>query len=67
MTFKASVLSHSGHRRLLSLLDDGKEKAVGKDDPYWTEIKALDAAGNAVKGLPKDGGCFEIVPEAKGQ
>ena len=34
VAFEASVLSHSGHRRLLGVVDNGHEKVVDKDDPY---------------------------------
>ena len=61
VTFKASVLSHSGHRRLLRVVNDGQEKVVEKGSPYWTEIRVFDAKGKPVQGLPEEGGYFEIV------
>jgi hypothetical protein len=60
-TLEASVLSHSGHKRLLSLREKGKQKVIGKDSPYWMEIETLDARGNPIKGLPRDGGYFKMV------
>jgi len=57
----ASVLSHSGHKRLLHLWREGTETAVAGDSPYWMEIKTLDALGNPIKGLPKQGGCFQMI------
>jgi SAM-dependent methyltransferase len=65
VTFKASVLSHSGHRRLLRVVEGGQEKSVDKGDPYWTDITAFDAKGKPVQGLPGEGGYFGMVlPEA---
>ena len=65
VTIKASVLSHSGNRRLLRVVDDGQEKAVEEGSPYGTEIKAFDSKGKPVQGLPEEGGYFEMVlPEA---
>jgi len=65
MTLKASVLSHSGHRRLLRLVDDGEEKAVEEGSPDWTEIQVFDAKGEPVQGLPGEGGYFEMtLPKA---
>jgi len=65
VTLKASVLSHSGHRRLLHVVYDGQEKVVDKGDPYWAEIRAFDANGKSVQGLPGEGGYFEMVlPQA---
>jgi len=66
VTLSASVLSHSGNRRLLHLKKDGKEgPPLEKGSPYWMEIQTLDAAGKPVKGLPPKGGRFEMaVPKA---
>ena len=61
----ASVLSHSGHSRLLAVVEDGKEKKVEKGSPYWTEVRAFDSTGKPVPGLPGSGGYFEItLPKA---
>ena len=60
-SLNASVLSHSGHRRLLHLWQDGKENKVDRNSPYWMEIKTLDARGGPIKGLPKKGGYFEML------
>ena len=63
-TLKASVLSHSGHRRLARVVNDGQEKDVEEGSPYWTEIKTFALNGELVQGLPGDGGYFEmIVPQ----
>lgn len=51
-TWKASVLSHGGNRRLLRVVDDGREKAVNAGSPYWSEIQAFDATGKPVTGFP---------------
>ena len=61
----ASVLSHSGNPRLLDVVEDGKEKKVEKDSPYWTEIRGFDSTGKPMPGLPGKGGYFEItLPKA---
>ena len=60
-----SVLSHSGNTTRLQMTEDGKEKKVEKDSPYWTEIRGFDSSGKSVPGLPGSGGYFEItVPKA---
>ena len=41
--------------------DLGQEKVADKGDPYWTEIRAFDAKGGPVQGLPGEGGYFEMV------
>jgi len=57
-----SVLSHSGHMRLLHVWKDGKEgPQLKKSSPYWTDIRSLDDEGRSVKGLPPDGGYFEMA------
>ena len=60
-----SVLSHSGNTRLLDVVEDGKEKKVEKDSPYWMEIRGFDSTGKPIQGLPDKGGYFEItLPKA---
>ena len=61
LTLAASVLSHSGHRRLLHLWEQGKEKKVEPASPYWTQVGIFDARGKAIEKLPERGGYFEIV------
>jgi len=62
VALEASVLSHSGHRRLLHLRKDGREgPQLDKKSPYWTTIDAFDAGGKPIKGLPKKGGYFELT------
>lgn len=61
VALKASVLSHSGHRRLLRVVRQGQEKVVKDDSPYRTEIRAFDAAGKPIEGLPGENGYFEMV------
>ena len=64
MTLKASVLSHSGHRRLLRVVNGDQETEVVEGSPGWTEIEAFDSAGKPARGLPDDGGYFEmLVPQ----
>ncbi len=65
VTLKASVLSHSGHHRLVRVVEDGQEVPVKDGSPYWTKILAFNAKGKPVQGLPGQGGYFEmIVPKA---
>jgi type 1 glutamine amidotransferase len=65
VAFKASVLSHSGNRRLLSVVYNGQEQVPEEGSRYWTEIRAFDASGEPVQGLPEGGGYFELVlPQA---
>lgn len=62
---RASVLSHSGNPRLLSVKDEIGEKKVEQGNDYWTEIRALDAKGKLVEGLPGEGGYFQVeLPSA---
>jgi hypothetical protein len=59
------VLSHSGHRRLLRLVEDGEENAVEEGSPYWTEMQVFDAKSKPVEELLEEGGYFEMVlPQA---
>jgi len=65
LTLKVSVLSHSGNRRLLRVVNNGQEHVPEKGSRYWTEIKTFDANGKPVQGLPGEGGYFEmILPQA---
>jgi hypothetical protein len=59
--FIASVRSHSGHRRELSVKRQGKETLVKPGGEYWTRINVLDANGKPIEGLPGADGYFEIV------
>ena len=63
---EASVLSHGEHRQLLRLRKGGRERPLlAKKGPYWTTIEAFNAQGKPIKGLPKEGGYFEMaLPEA---
>jgi hypothetical protein len=46
-------------------LSGGKETPLDPTSPYWTEIRAMNADGRAVSGLPPEGGWFEFaVPRA---
>jgi hypothetical protein len=33
---------------------------VEQDSAYWVKIAACDARGNAIEGLPDEGGYFEV-------
>lgn len=63
VTLFGSVLSHSGHERLLEIEEAGKKRKAGKDDPLWTGIRMVDAEGKDIKHLPDPdkGGCFEVA------
>jgi acetyl esterase/lipase len=61
--------SMSGHGDgdpgLAEVTEDGKEKKIAKDSPYWTEIKGFDAGGNSVSAYAGKGGYYEFkVPRA---
>jgi hypothetical protein len=61
-TLSASVLSYSGFPRLLHLRKGGQEgPALTKESPYWMEIRAFNAEGQPVQGLPPKGGWFEMT------
>ena len=60
----ASVLSHSGHRRLLHVWEKGKEKKVAPASPYWTQIDIFDVQGRKLRTLlsePRSAGAHELV------
>jgi hypothetical protein len=63
ITLHASVLSHSGHTKLESIREEGKEKAIAKGDSHWAEIHMMDAKGREIKVLPdkSKGGYFEVT------
>ena len=62
---KASVLSHSGNRRMLTVANGSQEQVSEEDSRYWTEIKTFDARKRSVQELPEGGGYFEMVlPQA---
>lgn len=62
----ASVLSHSGHPRLLHLWKKNEEgPQLDKDSPFWMNVAVFDAQGKPIDGLPKQGGWFEMtIPKA---
>lgn len=66
LKLQASVSSTSGNTRLLVVWKDGKDgPPLDKNSPYWMEIQPRDAEGKPVKGLPEEGGYFEmVVPKA---
>jgi hypothetical protein len=67
LKLSASVASHSGNPRTLTLLRKQAKDAppLTKDSPYWTDIVTLDAKGKPVSGLPDKDGYFEmVVPQA---
>jgi SAM-dependent methyltransferase len=62
---RASVLSHSGNPRLLTVKAEDGDKKVEQGSDYWTEVRAFDAKGKPVEGLPGEGGYFELeLPSA---
>lgn len=62
VALRASVLSHSGNTRLLHVVRDGKEgPRLKSGDEMWMEIKAVNAQGKEVEGLPPKDGWFEMT------
>jgi len=58
----ASVLSHSGNKRLLHLWKGGKEgPQLEKDSQHWADIRTFDSMGKPIQGLPAKGGYFEMT------
>lgn len=62
-TLRVSVLSHSGHPRLLHLRRGGQPEGpeLARGDPGWTDVRAFDADGEPADGLPVEGGWFELT------
>jgi len=57
-----SVRSHDGTVKRLQLWKDNEEAPpLNKTSPYWMDIQAFDAQGKPIKGLPKEGGWFEMT------
>jgi hypothetical protein len=56
-----SVRSHDGTVNRLQVRKDNGELPVDKASPYWMDIQAFDAQGKPIKGLPKEGGWFEMT------
>ncbi len=58
-----SVLSHGGNTRLLHLAGrgEGEGPQLTPGDPGWTDVRAVDARGQPVAGLPGEGGWFELT------
>jgi hypothetical protein len=62
VALQASVLSHSGHRQLQHVRRGGKEGPdLNAGDPWRATIRAVDADGRTVDGLPPAGGGFEVT------
>jgi SAM-dependent methyltransferase len=61
VALRASVLSHSGNARLLSVKKGDAVEKVEQGSPYWTEISVFGADGEPVQGLPGKGGYFEMA------
>ena len=62
VTLGVSVSSSPPHTARLHFSETGSshEKAIDCHSRYWTEVRALDAAGKRARGLPPEGGCFEL-------
>ena len=58
-----SVPSHGGNRRLLRIArgDEREGPELNKGDAGWTDVRAVDAHGRPVDGLPGEGGWFELT------
>jgi hypothetical protein len=62
VTLGVSVSSSPPHTARLHLSQTGQqqEKAIDRNSRYWTEARVLDANGKPARGLPSEGGCFEL-------
>jgi hypothetical protein len=62
-TLFGSVLTHSDHRRVLEIDEAGQRREAGKDDPFWINIRTVDAQGRDTDHLPdpEKGGYFEVT------
>jgi len=60
-TLKGEVLSHSGNRRLLAVIVDGKATKVEQGSPWFTEIKALTPDGKPAAKIPLKSGYFQLT------
>lgn len=46
----------------MTLRNGGKaDPPLTKDNPYWTDVRAVDAEGKVIDGLPDEGGYFELA------
>ncbi|MCE9518147.1 MAG: hypothetical protein K8R87_01045 [Verrucomicrobia bacterium] len=63
VTLSGSVVSQSGHMRLLEIEESDKKREADKNDPLWVNIRMLDGQGNEIDRLPvpEKGGYFEIT------
>ena len=65
VALQASVLSHSGHRQLQHVRRGDKEGPdLDARDPWRATIRAVDADGRPVDGLPPAGGGLRSRPRA---
>ncbi len=55
-----SVLSHGNHDRLMKLSVDDRAQEIKPGTPTGVEVRAFDAEGKPVEGLPPAGGWFEV-------
>ena len=62
VTLGVSVSSSPPHTARLHLSQAGQqgEKAIDRNSRYWTEVRVLEADGKPARGLPSEGGCFEL-------
>lgn len=62
VTLGVSVSSSPPHMARLHFSQTGQqqEKAIDRNSRYWTEARVLNADGKPARGLPTEGGCFEL-------
>jgi hypothetical protein len=62
VTWGVSVSSSPPHTARLHVSQTGEqqEKSIDRTSRYWTEVRVLDADGKSARGLPAEGGCFEL-------
>ena len=53
--------SHVPPDRLISVKQKTTEKQLAPNDPLWTDIVVMDAAGKQTNGLPTGDGYFELI------
>ncbi|MBM4041158.1 MAG: hypothetical protein FJ290_21870 [Planctomycetes bacterium] len=61
LRLSTSLPSYTGGTRLYRVSKEGDEGLkVDKDSPYWMDIQVFGLDGKPIKGLPRDGGWFEM-------
>jgi hypothetical protein len=62
VTLGVSVSSSPPHTARLHVSRTGEqqERTIDRSSRYWTEVRVLNADGKSARGLPTEGGCFEL-------